>query len=131
MGVDLLAKAFERFTIDHDEAAFMAAIQQHGGHSPSSDLDCPIAHRIRDVSLGGDAYRVVRVYDVDNRTSRLYVYPSETPGEQPGVPYELSGDALHQWVVDELNDPSDGDTDWSSTQVLMEGEVKGQAHREK
>ncbi len=120
MGVDLLAKAFERFTVDHDEAAFMAAIRQHGGHSPSSSLDYPMTHRIRDVSLGGDAYRVVRVYDVDDRTSRLYVYPSETPGEQPGVPYELSEDALHQWVVDELNDPTDGDTDWSKYLSLMD-----------
>ena len=118
---DLLAQAYEQFLTDADEALFKAAIVQHGGSAPSSELDCPIAHRIQDVLVCGDWYRIVRVYDPDDRSSRMFVYPTETPGEQMGVPYELSGAALHQWVMDELKEPTDGDTDWTKYLGIMSG----------
>ncbi len=112
MRADRLAKAFERFLLDHDEAAFLVAIQQYGGHSPASDLDFPIVHRIRDVILCGDAFRILRVYDPDDRMARLYVDRTQTPSDEPGVPYELNGQALHRWVVEESDEPTDGETDW-------------------
>lgn len=110
---DLLAQAYERFMTDGDMSSFERAIEQHGGIAPPSELECPIAHRIRDVLVCEQWYRVVRVYDPDNRSCRVFIYPTETPGEQSGVPYELSGESLHQWVMDELEEPTDGNTDWS------------------
>ncbi len=112
MVTDLLAQAYERYLTDEDEASLKAAILQYGGIAPSPDLDCPIAHRIRDMIVCGDWYRVVRVYNTDDRTCRILIYPTDTPGQQAGVPYELSGEMLHRWVMDELQEPTDGATDW-------------------
>lgn len=110
---DLLAQAYERFLTDSDESSFKMAIERHGGCAPSSELDCPIAHRIRDVLVCEEWYRIVRVYDTDDRSCCLFIYPTETPGEQSGVPYELSGESLHRWVMDEMEEPTDEGTDWS------------------
>jgi hypothetical protein len=68
---DSLAQAYEQFLTDGDEALFKAAIFEHGGTGPSPDLDCPIAHRIRDILVCGDWYRIVRVYDIEDRASCL------------------------------------------------------------
>lgn len=64
-------------------------------------------------------YRIVRVYDTDDRSCRVYIYRTETPGEQSGVPYELSGESPHPWVTDELQEPTDGNTDWSMYRGTM------------
>ena len=45
----------------------------------------------------------VRVYDVDDKTSRLFIFPTEYVSEAAGVPFWLCGDALHRWVVDEAH----------------------------
>lgn len=111
--MDHLASAYSRYLADSDADAFLSAIASHGGVAPDSKLDCPVAHRIRDVSLNGNDYRVVRVYDVATRSTKLFVYPTDAAGTQDGVPYELAGDGLHQWVLDELAEPTDDPTDWA------------------
>ena len=68
---DPLHAAYERFVSDGDEAALLAAVRQHGGHAPSKELDTPVAHRICDVRLGGSGFRVVRVADPSDRTTKL------------------------------------------------------------
>ncbi len=110
--MDHLANAYSRYLADSDADAFLSVITSHGGVAPDSELDYPVAHRIHDISLNGNDYRIVRVHDVDTRDSKLFVYPTEVPGAQPGVPYELVGDGLHQWVLDELAEPTDEATDW-------------------
>ena len=110
--MDHLANAYSRFLADSDADALLAVIASHGGAGPDSELDYPIAHRIRDISLHGNDYRIVRVYDVDSRDSKLFVYPTNVPGTQSGVPYDLTGDGLHRWVLDELTEPTDEATDW-------------------
>lgn len=110
--MDHLAKAYSRFLADLDADALLSVIASHGGVAPDSELDCPIAHRIHDISLNGNDYRIVRVYDVDTRDSKLFVFPTDVPGTHPGVPYELAGDGLHQWVLDELVEPTDEATNW-------------------
>jgi hypothetical protein len=113
MNADPLHAAFERFLKDRDEAALLAAVHRSGGRAPSADEDTPVAHRIRDVLLGGSAYRVVRVADPDDRTTKLYIYPTDAPSfAQPGVPFALQGEALWQWVEDELHSPTEGRVDW-------------------
>ncbi|MCC9655270.1 hypothetical protein [Rhodopirellula halodulae] len=118
---DWLAQAYEQFLMDGDEVLLKSAIEQYGGTESPSELDCPFAHRIQDLVVCGDWFRVVRVYDPDDRSCRVYIYPFDTSfGGQPGVPYELSGDSLHQWVMDELEEPTDGDTDWSKYGIMSD-----------
>src|SRR3954470_15565183 len=100
MAADPLHAAFERFLSDRDEAALLAAVRQFGGRAPSKDLDYPITHRIRDVRLGGSDFRVVRVADSDDRTTKLYIYPTDVPATQPGVPFQLQSEPLWRWVED-------------------------------
>jgi hypothetical protein len=116
MSPDPLHAAFDRFLSDRDEAALLAAIAEHGGRAPSIDLDCPVAHRICDVCLGGSGYRVVRVADPDDHTTKLYIYAMDSKAlsfAKPGVPFRLQGEALWQWVEDELRSPTEDRVDWS------------------
>ena len=116
MAADPLHVAFERFLSDGDQAALLAAVREFGGRAPSKDLDSPVAHRICDVQLDGLGFRVVRVADPDDRTTKLYIYPTDSPSfTQPGVPFRLQGEALWRWVEDELRSPADVDeqVDWS------------------
>ncbi len=100
---DFLDEAFARFTDDRDEAALLASIEQHGGEAPPKELDTPIAHRICDVCLGGVGYRVVRVYDRGDDSTKLFIYPTKVPSyDRPGIPFERRGAALREWVEEEL-----------------------------
>lgn len=110
--MDLLARAYSRFLIDSDVDEFLTAIVAHGGIAPNTESDYPIAHRIRDIPLEGNDYRIVRVYDIETRGSKLFIYPTAYLSTQLGVPFELSGEGIHKWVLDELTEPSDEDVDW-------------------
>jgi hypothetical protein len=90
MKADPLHAAFESFLSGRDEAALLAAVQQYGGRAPSKGVDFPVAHRICDVQLGGSGFRVVRVFDPDDHTTKLFIYPTDHPlFAQPGVPFRL------------------------------------------
>jgi hypothetical protein len=124
MAADPLHAAFERFLRDRDEAALLRAVREHGGRAPSKDLDCPVAHRICDIQLAGSGFRVVRVADLDDRTTKLYIYPTDSPSfTQPGVPLRLQGEALWRWVDDELRCPTEGRVDWSHYDASLRDEA--------
>ena len=111
--VDRLQQAFEQFQSDGNADRFLIAIFEFGGYPPDSELDTPIAHRICDVNLNDVGYRIVRVVDVDDRSTRLFIYQTEIPNfKSSGVPYALQGDALFQWVMDELENPTEWEVDW-------------------
>jgi len=114
MAADPLHAAFERFLSDGDEGALLAAVQEFGGRAPSKDVAWPDAHRICDVRLGSSFFRVTRVLDTEDHTTRLYIYPTDVPSlDQPGVPFRLQGDALRRWVEDETHSPTKGPARWS------------------
>ncbi|WP_457426284.1 hypothetical protein [Roseateles sp. P5_E7] len=118
---DPLQTAFERFLTDGDDAGLLAAVSEFGGRAPSEDLDCPIAHRICDVRLGQADFRVVRVADLGDRTTRLYIYPTVSASTQPGVPFALQGAALWRWIEDELQSPTDERVDLSRYDASLRG----------
>src|SRR5688572_30793675 len=110
MTADALHVAFARFLSDRDAAALLAAVREHGGRAPSKDVDYPLSHRICDVRLGGSGFRVVRVADQDDHTTKLYIYPTGSPSfTEPGVPFRLQGEALWQWLEDELRAPTEAE----------------------
>jgi hypothetical protein len=120
MSTDPLQEAFERFLIDRDESALLAAVHRHGGRAPSRELDSPVAHRICDVQLGGSGYRVVRVFDPDDRSTKVFIYPTDSPAYTAlGVPLALQGGALQRWIEDELKSPTRGPVRWSSYDPLL------------
>jgi len=102
MPSDPLTASYERYLDDHDEDALLSAIKLYGGFGPPEDLDCPLAHRICDIRISNADFRIVRIYNLDDRSSKLLIYPTDTPGPQKGVPFEMQGDRLHKWVMDEL-----------------------------
>lgn len=111
---DLLQEAFDLYLANGDAEALYDAVQRHGGRAPDRSLDCPISHRIGDIELHGRAFRVVRLADPDDRTTRLFIYPTENPSDShPGVPIALRGEALWRWIRDEMECPTEGETDWS------------------
>jgi hypothetical protein len=115
MPADQLQAAFERFLVDRDEFALLAAVHRHGGRAPSQGLDSPVAHRICDVHLVGSGYRVVRVFDPDDHSTKVFIYPTDSPAyDVLGVPFALQGAALQRWVEDELKSPTRGPVRWST-----------------
>jgi hypothetical protein len=95
--------AFEKFLMDRDEAALLATVREHGGRPPPEKLREPFVHRICDIPLKGEAYRVARAYHRDDDTVEIFIFPTKTPGfDVPGVPYALKGDGLRKWIEDEL-----------------------------
>jgi|SRR5687768_10519442 hypothetical protein len=111
---DPLQAAFGRFLVDRDASALLAAVHRHGGRAPSQGLDSPVAHRICDVRLGGCGYRVVRVFDPDDHSTKVFIYPTDSPAYTVlGVPFGLRGAALQRWVEDELKSPTRGPVRWS------------------
>jgi hypothetical protein len=120
MAADPLHNAFERFLDDRDEAALLAAVRRYGGRAPSKDVDHPVAHRICDVQLDGSGFQVARVFDPDDKATKLYIYPTDSPSvTQPGVPFRLQGAALQQWVEDESRSPTKGPVQWSRYEASL------------
>jgi hypothetical protein len=124
MPTDPLHAAFERFLRDRDEAALLAVVHEHGGRAPSKEVHYPVAHRICDVRLGGSVFRVVRVADLDDHTTRLHIYLTDSPSlTQPGVPFRLRGEALWRWLEDESKSPHDAPADWSRYDASLRGDA--------
>jgi hypothetical protein len=110
---DALRRAWERFLEDGDEAAFLEVVRAWPRRRPSADVEYPEIHRICDVELCGQAYRVMRTVDVVDGEERLFVEPTEAPNyDTPGVPYWLQGEGLRRWVVEEGECPAKGEIDW-------------------
>ena len=97
--------AFERFLRDNDARALVAAAGSVRDHS-AGRAQWPEVHRICDVVLDGQGWRVCRVVDDVTGDASLFVEPTETPSSEPGVPYSLQGDALLEWVRAESVSPS-------------------------
>ena len=99
---ELPASAWERFLADGDGPALLAALGAIAERGPPRDVDYPEYHRLCDVELSGQPYRVCRLVDVDDGRERLFIQPTDTPDlERPGVPYSLRGAELVRWVRSE------------------------------
>jgi hypothetical protein len=112
--VVLPRQAWEQFLADSDEGALLAVIRRQPRRPPPQDVDYPEWHRVCDVQLCGEPYRVLRLVDVVDGEERLFAAPGTTPeGEKRGgVPYWLQGEALLHWITDETARPAKGPIDW-------------------
>jgi hypothetical protein len=97
--------AFERFLRDHDARSLLAAAGPARDHSPGR-ARWPEVHRICDVVLDGQGWRVCRLVDSVTGNASLFLDPTDTSSPEPGVPYSLQGDALLEWVRAETASPS-------------------------
>jgi hypothetical protein len=105
--------AWERFLRDHDEAALLALIRSLPERPAPRDVEYPEYHRICDIQLGKQAYRISRLVDVVDGEERLFIEAIKTPNlAEPGVPYQLRGEALRHWVVEESEKPAKKPIDW-------------------
>lgn len=97
---------WERFLADGDEAAFLAIVQALPSR-PVPDAGYPELHRISDAVLCGEPFRVVRLVDVEDGETTLFIAPTNHAApESPGVPYRLQGLNLIRWVQDERTNPT-------------------------
>jgi len=113
MKSELLAVDWERFVKDGDASTLLARIHSTSPRQPPPGVSFPCLHRICDVELGGQAYRVTRLVDLDAGQGRLFIETTDSPDFlQPGVPYWLQGAALAKWVEEESESPSDDEIDW-------------------
>ena len=90
-----LKEAWESYLLDSDEESLLVAIGKYSLPTPK-EFDFPFAHRIQDIKIGSDFYRVVRLA---NENESIYIYKCDTPSlEMNGVPYWLKGERLQYWV---------------------------------
>ena len=105
-------EAWERFLADADGAALLSAIRTQPQRRPP-DAEYPEFHRLCDVVLNGESYRVSRLVDLDDGQELLYIDLTDVPHfDVQGVPYWLQGKALRRWVRDETEYPADEEIDW-------------------
>jgi hypothetical protein len=109
---DVIRRAWERYLVDGDAVALLTAVrEQRCGPLPGAEY--PELHRICDIDLCGRAYRVLRYVDRAGGDPELFLVPTDVPGlDQPGVPYWLQGNALIQWIHDEIERPAEDQVDW-------------------
>lgn len=114
MVVVLPRQSWERFLADRDEAALLAVIRAQAWRPPPRDVEYPEWHRICDVQISGQPFRIHRLVDVEDGEERLFAEPVAKPNlNEPGVPYQLQGEALRHWVLEETRSPSKGPIDWN------------------
>jgi hypothetical protein len=112
---ELPADAWERFLADGDGPALLARLRVLPTRLAPRDASYPEYHRLCDVDLGGQAYRVSRLIDLDDGRERLFIEPTDVPNfDEPGVPYWPRGPALARWVREEAAGPTDGEIDWEA-----------------
>jgi hypothetical protein len=112
---ELPVEAWEKFLADGDGSALLARLRAIPTRQSPRDVSYPAYHRICDVDLGSQAFRVSRLVDLDDGMERLFIEPTDTPDLlEPGVPYWLRGQALSQWIREEETCPSDDKIDWES-----------------
>ena len=78
--------------------------------SGTSNLDYPYSHRICDLRIKSQCYRLIR--EVFNNTEKLYVLAcdEQSVGESTGVPYPLKAEQLQRWINDEESEDIDSES---------------------
>jgi len=93
-----------------DGASLCALIATHPELCTSQVGEYPDFHRILDIRVGNQVFRVCRKI---SEGEMLVAVPVGEPSDVPGVPLWLAGEKLHQWATDEIENPSDEPTDWN------------------
>jgi hypothetical protein len=107
--------AWERFLSDRDGEALRAAVRANPPLRRPVQAEYPEFHCLLDIEVGGRAYRVCRLVDLDDGQERLFIDETDVPNfDAEGVPYWLQGEALRRWVRDEAEHPAKDDIDWES-----------------
>jgi hypothetical protein len=110
---DLPTQLWDQFLSDGDESTILAALLLIPIREPPRDVDYPEFHRICDLKLAGQAYRVTRLVDMGDGQERLFIKATDVPNlTDNGVPYRLRGVALQRWICDERASPSKGPVSW-------------------
>lgn len=106
--------AWEQFLQTRDEKALLAIIRSLPRRPPPKDVDYPEWHRICDLRLAGEPYRVTRLVDVEDGEVRLFIglIDQADKSNEGCVPFWLQGAGLQQWILDETKKPTKGPIDW-------------------
>lgn len=87
--------AWESYLRNGDDVALISAITQFAKPLPS-EYDYPYAHRICDIKLGQQAFRVVRIAD---ESETIFICRCDVPDfVSEGVPYWVTGEKLRRWL---------------------------------
>lgn len=110
---ELSAMAWEQFLAVRDEAALRAVLRQLPDGEPPGNADYPMLHRICDVILQGQAYRVSRFVDLADGRERLFIATTQfADPKQGGVPYQLQGVKLRRWICKERESSAKASVAW-------------------
>jgi hypothetical protein len=112
---ELPTEAWEQFLAHGDGPALLARLLTLPNRPAPQEVTYPEHHRLCDIELAGQAYRVSRLVDLDHGQERLFIELTDVPSfDSPGVPYWLQGAALARWIRDETAYPTKDEVDWES-----------------
>jgi hypothetical protein len=124
-GWELSPVEWERYIAERNGDVLLAAI----GKARTLQLikeQHPEFHRICDVEIEGRGYRVCRLLDLQDRTERLFIGPTNCPNYRiDGVPYSIQGAALRHWALDEKMRPSKERVDWEKYRAPKDDAAPG------
>ena len=99
-----LRQHWDLFTQDHNAAKLLAFVR----NNPTVTTDCghefPYLHRICDVILEGQAFRLSRCSTCEEELSLKPIPLEIAHSNDPGVPYWLRGQSLRDWALKTLDD---------------------------
>src|SRR6266852_3699126 len=95
------------------------------GKHPEAGIPCahryPHDHRIADVVLEWQAYRVRRCVTCGERLTFTAIDERFARPDEPGVSYWLQGPELRYWAEREANPPAQNPADWRPVKQALAG----------
>jgi hypothetical protein len=111
---EISTAAWERYLSDGNGEALLASVDGDAPVLRPKQEEYPELHRLRDVEIGGRAYRVLRLAKLNRTEDRLFIEVTDFHNfDAEGVPYGLQGEALRRWIRDEIASPTKAEKDWS------------------
>lgn len=107
-----LRQAWELYLRAGDETPLLDLIHANPEASAECSHEYPFVHRIRDIMLNGEIYRVIRCIHCNERLMFLPKEAKNVSLDREGVPYWLTGAALEARAEQEDPDSFGGPVDW-------------------
>lgn len=106
-----LREALQTFIESGDVRAVATVLMAQPGLVDDATGQYPDCHRVIDLVVGGQSFRVIRCVSKGEQLSLVRISHANA---SPGVPLWLTGDGLRRWCADETDAPSKEPTDWEA-----------------
>jgi hypothetical protein len=118
---DQLLELWEEYMRGADSIRLANYVRAHPGLSELCSHSYPVLHRLQDIRLQGQVYRVSRCADCNER---LYFVNCDEScvSTKPGVPLWFKGRSLRRWIKEVVEPTIDGEDFWKMLDYAYRGD---------